>query len=327
MLFTRRRLPGFAVPAFFRSKREQGFVLIVVIAAVGLLAMAAATFAKVTRAHIKSTMVAVETARADTIAEAGVNIAVLKLLAFRSNPNGGESDFATRGRVLGCLIDDNALFVRVLDEGGKIDLNFASERLLRALLVGLRVGSDRVDAVVDTVLDYRDGDNVKRPKGAEEGDYLAAGRAVGPKNAPFAALEELDHVLGVDPDLVTRMLPYVTAHSGRDGIDPMSAQRELIELLKLGDTPNTAPSEIENDQEFQDRMPDLPTHFMARSGRSIFAVRAEVVLSGGVRFAREAIVDISPQQGRPFRLWRWRRATSHHLDAAFQTGELPDCDR
>src|SRR5262249_46635083 len=155
-------------------KAEHGFVMVVVIAAIGLLAMAASIFVKVTRTQVRASAIAVETARANALAAAGINLAVLKLLAFRSHPSGKHRNFAIGGEAFGCRVGSDLLVTEARDEGGKIDLNFAGERLLRALLIGLDVEPASADAVVDAILDYRDGDGIKRPKGAEEAEYHAA---------------------------------------------------------------------------------------------------------------------------------------------------------
>jgi general secretion pathway protein K len=298
--------------------------MVVVIAAIGLLAMAASIFVKVTRTQVRASAIAVETARADALAAAGINLAVLKLLAFRSHPSGKHRNFAIGGEAFGCRVGSDLLVTEARDEGGKIDLNFAGERLLRALLIGLDVEPASADAVVDAILDYRDGDGIKRPKGAEAAEYHAAGRAQGPKNAPFAAMEELGQVLGVDAALLEKLTPFVTAHSGKEGVDPAAAPRRLIEILRRGDTPAPA-SEVSLDLQSAE-LAELPSNFITRSTRNTFTVRSEVVMAGGLRFALEAIVDISSlrpagpvagAQTRPvYHVWRWRRVPSGDQEAS-----------
>jgi len=297
--------------------------MLLVIAAIGLLTLAMAAFAKVTRAQVRASSVAVASARAKALAAAGINLAVLKLIDFHANPSGSQRKFAVAGQAFACRLGADVLIMRAVDEGGKIDLNFASERLLRALLLGLFVDPGKADTVVDAMLDYRDGDNVKRAKGAEDAEYRAAGRVQGPKNAPFAAVEELNQVLGLEPELVARMLPFVTAHSGKDGVDPVAAQHRLIEILRRGDTP-LGSSDSGLDEQLQDDSSALPAYFTARSTRNVFSVRSEVLLAGGTRFALEAIVDIGglrrgnaagSQLGAPYRLWRWRQVAGPETEA------------
>jgi general secretion pathway protein K len=321
---------------FARCKGERGFAILVVIAAVGLLALAAALFARVTSSQVRASAVAVEIARARALAAAGINLAVLKLFDFRTNPNGKNRGFAIGRDTFGCRLDSNLIVAAAQDEGGKIDLNFANERLLGALLRGLSLEAARADALVDAILDYRDGDNIKRAKGAEDAEYRAAGRAQGPKNAPFAAVEELEQVLGFDAELLARLAPLVTAHSGKDGVDPVVAPRRLIEILRRGDAP-LVPSDTGLDLQFDDQGADLPAPFVASSTRNIFSVRSDVVMAGGVRFALEAIVDIARmrpgaaagiRQAPVFHLWRWRQVPSIERDGVPATADLalPECE-
>jgi general secretion pathway protein K len=320
---------------FAGVKAERGFVMVIVIAAIALLAMAASIFAKVTRTQVRASAITVETAQANAFAAAGINLAVLKLLAFRANPTGSQRDFAIAGQAFSCRVGSDALVITAQDEGGKVDLNFAAERMLRALLLGLDVEPTRADEIVDAILDFRDGDNSKRPKGAEEAEYLAAGRAQGPKNAPFAAIEELGQVLGVDAELLAKVAPFVTAHSGKEGVDPLVAQRRLIEILRRGDTPMPL-GESRLDLSFADGAAELPANLVAHSRRNIFSVRTEVIMAGGLRFALEAIVDLSPlrpsgplgsEQSRPvYHLWRWRRVASVEGEGLLPANLLPECE-
>jgi general secretion pathway protein K len=318
-----------------RVKPDVGFVMVIVIAAIGILALATAVFAKVTRGQVRASAIAVETARAKALAAAGINLAVLKLLQFRGNPGGKQRDFAIAGQAFGCRLGNDLLVTAAHDEGGKIDLNFGNNRLLRALFMGLDLEPGRADALVDAILDFRDTDNIRRPKGAEEAEYRTAGRP-GPKNAPFAATEEVNQVLGFDAELLARLAPFITAHSGKDGIDPVVAPRLLIEALRRGDQP-AAPSDTSLDNTFAERSSDLPAYFVAASTRSIFSVRSEVVTGGGLRFALEAIVDLSalrphgpvgsPHGAPAYHVWRWRQVPSQPgAELVNDDGQLPECE-
>ena len=102
--------------------------------------------------------------------------------------------------------------VRMTDEGGRFSLNKADETLLRRVITNLVQGGnqttgidrrlqDSIDTVVDSILDWRDHDSMKRPHGAESKYYLKRHVPYRAKNAFFDSPEELLLVRGVTPDL------------------------------------------------------------------------------------------------------------------------------
>ena len=101
--------------------------------------------------------------------------------------------------------------VRMIDESGRIALNKVDEVLLRRIITNLVqvdpvAGIDRhmqeaIDTVVDSILDWRDHDNLKRAHGAENAYYLKRHVPYRAKNAFFDSPEELLLVRGVTPAL------------------------------------------------------------------------------------------------------------------------------
>jgi general secretion pathway protein K len=91
--------------------------------------------------------------------------------------------------------------VRVMDEGGKINLNRADEETLRRVLTNLGVDGPQRDAVVDAILDWRDPDDLHRLNGAESDYYLSLSPPYTAKNGPFDTVEDLLWVRGVTPEL------------------------------------------------------------------------------------------------------------------------------
>ena len=217
-----------------REKRSQrGFVLLVVLSALGILAVVAASFAQVARNHIRLAAVASEGARAEALADAGVHIVILDLVAARGAQSSARR-FALDATPLACSIDGDGavLTLAVQDEAGKVDLNIATPPLLRALVLGL--GLSGGEAAVDAILDYRDEDDNRRISGAERAEYLAAGRSHGPRNGPFLAVEELSSVLGLTQADADRLRPFVTIHSGLAAIDTNVAPKALVDILARG---------------------------------------------------------------------------------------------
>ena len=109
-----------------------------------------------------------------------------------------------------------------VDESAKIDLNAAprgaAEGPARCSVGGARRRTRR-RASSTRSLDWRDPDDLRRPNGAEEADYRAAGLKYKPANAPFETVGELARVLGVTPALYARIADSLTVHSRQPGIN------------------------------------------------------------------------------------------------------------
>ena len=85
--------------------------------------------------------------------------------------------------------DEARISVSALDESGKIDLNVASDALLKGLLKSAG-GLDETQAsrLVDAIGDWKDPDDLRRANGAEAADYRAAGSPYLPANGAFETL-------------------------------------------------------------------------------------------------------------------------------------------
>jgi general secretion pathway protein K len=81
--------------------------------------------------------------------------------------------------------------------GRRIDVNHVDAEMLDALLRRLRVDEPLRDSMVDALLDWRDPDDIARPRGAERAWYAARGRLV-PRNGPFADVREIRRVRGFE---------------------------------------------------------------------------------------------------------------------------------
>jgi general secretion pathway protein K len=93
--------------------------------------------------------------------------------------------------------------VRLVDEGGKININRVDEDDLRRIFTHLGVEEPRRSVLVDSILDWRDADDLHRISGAESDYYLSLSQPYTAKNGPFDAVEELLWVRGI-----TRSLYY-----------------------------------------------------------------------------------------------------------------------
>ncbi len=308
-----------------RAPHQRGFALIVVIWVGVLLALMAAAFSSAVRSRIRTTTSHAETVRAEALADAGVRIAVLDLLA----PGSAKSRrFPADGTPISCAIGNQAaMLIQAEDETGKVNLNTTSEELLMALFTGL--GAERAQAlrITDRILDFRDIDNDKRSDGAEREDYKKAGSNAGPKNSDFTSVDELDQVLGIPPELRDKAKPFLTTLSNQNGVDPLVATKALKALLVRGASGILARVQPESDGTSIFNNGELPPQFISASPRNGYTLRAEAFLPSGARYVSEAIVDLpnGTAGGPVFR--QWRRGTSRLLagQAPPSPQQLPPC--
>lgn len=109
-------------------------------------------------------------------------------------------------------------WVRVNDEGGKINLNRADEPALRQTFTNLGFDAKFGEALTDAILDWRDTDSLVRLRGAESDYYLALPIPYPAKDGPFDTLDELLLVRGVTPALFYGGLrDLFTVYSGDGG--------------------------------------------------------------------------------------------------------------
>lgn len=251
--------------------REQGFALLIVIWLSGLLALLALSFASSARVHVRIAENAVAAAQAETLADGGVRLGLLQLVA--------EAERIGRGRptAVTCALPGGArMALSISDEAGRVNLNLANEALVAALLRGAGMAEDEAMRLADAIADYRDSDDLRRLHGAEAPEYEAAGLGKHPKNAPFAHLEELKAVLGVNRHVFEAVRPYVTLQSGLEGVDLRVAPSGLETRLTGG---ASAP---------------LPRGFAATSTGNAFLVRASVITENGAYAVREAVATTVP---------------------------------
>jgi general secretion pathway protein K len=122
------------------------------------------------------------------------------------------------GRWLSEEFGAGGYWVRVNDEGGKINLNQADEAALRQSFVNLGLDAKLGDALTDAILDWRDTDSLVRMHGAESEYYLSLPIPYPAKDGPFDTLDELLLVNGMTPTLFYGLLRDVfTVHSGGSG--------------------------------------------------------------------------------------------------------------
>jgi general secretion pathway protein K len=139
------------------------------------------------------------------VARAGIAATVYELWKKRSVPpvKGIELQEAPNpidlGRFSGQL-GEGFYDVEIQDESGKISVNNAPDEQLRSLMAVIGIEKPDADVIVDSILDWRDADNLNRMSGAEDDYYQSLRPPYRAKNNAMDTIEELLLVRGVTPD-------------------------------------------------------------------------------------------------------------------------------
>lgn len=91
--------------------------------------------------------------------------------------------------------------VRIENESGKINLNGANEAMLKMMLNRFDLDENEKSVIVDSILDWRDKNDVHRLNGAENEYYRSLPEPYECKDGDFDSVEELLMVRGVTPEI------------------------------------------------------------------------------------------------------------------------------
>ena len=290
--------------------RQRGVALVLVMWVAVILGIVAASFILERRTETLVVMNSISMARAEAAANAGVTRAITE--SYRNDPTATDA-WKRDGTPHDWVYDGVSVRVEMRDESAKIDINTASEALLRGLLVSSGLADDEANRLLDAIIDWRDTDSFKRPNGAEEADYRAAGLSYRPGNAPFQAMEELQLVLGMRPEVYRRLAPSLTVYSRQPGVNPQVASREVL-LAIPGLTAEIVDEYIARREAARAAGEPLPALVQAgayASGMSpVLNVRSVARGEDGTVFAREAVALLRPVPRKPVTYVAWRESTA-----------------
>ena len=292
--------------ALVSRRREEGIALVIVLWVVTLLSLIAGSFIYAMRTDVQIVSNSMSITQGQAIADAGVHRALLELykpiqVADRWNPNGEVHEFDFKGA---------KLRITIMDESGKIDINGATEGLLRNMFISKGVPEEEANTLVDAINDWKDPDSLKRLRGAEEPEYKAAGLTYKPANAPFQAQEELRLVLGMTAARYKLVENIITVYSRQPGVDAKIAPREVLLAI-----PNVTAAQVDEyiglreqaraTKQFVPLFSAGGPYLSVGSG-FIASVRVEATMPDGVAFIREAVVMKAPNPKRPYVFLSWK---------------------
>lgn len=277
----------------------RGAALLLVLWLVALLTALVGAYALTARIEALQGRVGSRGAMAQEIARAGMEYALVRV-ADR-NP---ETHWQPNGRAYAWRFDGHDVQVRIIDETGKVDLNQADVPLLSRLVQVLGEPPDASDALAAAIVDWRDADDLSQPVGgAEDGDYAAAGRPYGAKDAPFETIAELEQVLGMTPDLYARLEPFLTLYSGRGQPDATYAQGPVLVAMGMDATAWLAQREAAG---------AAGALQLVGTGSGTYSIESRARLADGRETSLRTVVraGASPVPGSAYTLLRWEEGAS-----------------
>jgi general secretion pathway protein K len=288
-----------------------------------LIAVVATSFIVERRTEAMVVRNSVSLARAEAAADAGVQRGVIELYRADNTPGVWRRD----GTPQDWSFDGNPVRVELRDESAKIDINTAADPLLRGLLASSGMDEEEANRVLDAILDWRDADSLRRPNGAEEAEYRLAGLSYKPANAPFQAIEELQLVLGMRPEIYRRIAPSITVFSRQAGVNTTIASREVL-LAIPGITSDVVDQFLARREDARKQGLPLPVltqaASLAASNSMVATIRAEARLDDGTVFSREAVAVLRPVPSKPVTFVAWRETTAAPVEAEAGAAAQPD---
>ncbi|MEO8385940.1 MAG: type II secretion system protein GspK [Betaproteobacteria bacterium] len=298
-----------------RMFRQQGIALIIVLWIMTLLMLIASSFIYAMRTDVVIVANSVTRARLEAAADAAVQRGIFEMFKPPQLPG----RWTTDGVAQAWGYQGIAVEVSMTDESGKIDINTASDALLRGLFLSQGLKEDEAASITDAIGDWRDPDSLKRLRGAEEAEYVAAGYTYKPANAAFQSIEELRLVMGMTPELYEKVAPLITIYSRQPGINAGIASRGVLLAL-----PGTSGAIVDQYIALREQaratklpIPQIP-QFAAAAPYSSFAngiviIRAVATEGAGSQassFVREAVVMRLATPKRPYTFLRWKEGTT-----------------
>jgi general secretion pathway protein K len=273
--------------------RERGFALLIVLWTLGLLSLLAA---QVTSGARTETRLAANL-RGAAIAAAAADGAVMET-AYRLRIGAWAPDGVVRPLAVG----EVRVAVRATDERGLVNPNRATVPLLRALLRQVGVPTSRADQLATAIVDFRLRGPTSLMGGLKITPYRAAGLDYGPTGRPFGDVEGLAVVLGMRPDILARIDPFLSVDTDNAVTPALASGPVRAAIAELEDVA------ARTGQPVQGLPPPSVGGTAAPQGAMVVRVTAAARAADGSLFTRAATLRLTDNAGPgvvPIRVIRW----------------------
>jgi general secretion pathway protein K len=218
---------------------QRGVALLMVLWVLTILMVIVFSFSFMTRTETLSTSSFRGGTERKFIAEAGIERGIMELLYRNLYRNQtveleGMEIWKADGTSYTAQLGNGYYTVKLTAESGKVDINAASDVVLKNLLLNSGVQSEEADIIVDSIMDWKDPDDLHRLHGAENDYYTSLPNPYKAKDSKFDALEELLLVKGMTPEILygqgdkPGIINFLTIYSRTNRINVNSAPKEVL---------------------------------------------------------------------------------------------------
>lgn len=286
---------------------ERGAVLLLVLWIVALLAVLALGFARNSRTEASLVRNRYAAARAETLADTGVALAILGLL----DP-GQRADWRADGSWQNLAYGGRTVRISVQDEAGKLDLNRVPDDVLTNLFLNAGVGAQSA-TLVAAIDAWKD-----RQRALRRGYGGASDSAGGAGGGPFLTVGDLRRVPGMSEAVYNRVAPFLTVYAYDYRVDPLTASGTVLRSLPGADPAQVlayvaARRQLGQDPTVLPRLTGIG-RFLALKPVTIVSIEARSRSEQGARFSRDAIVELIGTKSQPYRLLAWQQGQRGGLD-------------
>ncbi len=286
---------------------QKGIALVMVLWILTILMVTVLSFSYMTRTETHAAFFFKQEIEKKFLAEAGVERGIMEIFFRMQNPS-VEVDGSWRSDSTPYKVQtDNGYYtVSITDESGKVDINRTSELILKNMLSNLGSATEDADAIVDSIMDWRDADDLYRLHGAENDYYMSLPKPYKARNANFETLEELILVKGITPEILygddnkKGIIDFLTVNSKTGKINIFTATKEI--LLSIPGMSSEAADLIMTLRETRDMQNiqaalgqtfSVIAPYIVTTGSSVFSIDAAGYKeSGKAGYSVRAIVDI-----------------------------------
>ena len=117
--------------------------------------------------------------------------------------------------------------VKIQDQAGLINLHYPNVELLTKLIGTKLLDKNKVNVVVDTILDWQDIDNTTRTNGAEQEQY---GGISGIRNGSIPSILDINHIKSIQPEVQRLLINNGTIYTA-GALSVFNTTKDLLGVL------------------------------------------------------------------------------------------------